>query len=547
MGKIIFGKRHFITNEKYYMPIIVDELPKTVTFGIMNNFLSSKERWEISMHIFPLEDDTVMEILDSDNEKLNAEISQEKIFSSKYRKISRKLESVKEVQEYIISGKGHIYEFSMIFFSKGKNFYESEKYHQTLLHELKKHMFKFYMPYYRQENAFMNLIPGLKGKIEKSHFLHTHALGVFFPFLQDYIEMEGGIFYGINERNNSPVIFNRWEYPSSHYIISGTTGFGKSYFVKLMVLREVINDPNLRVYILDPMGEYSSLAKLLNGTVVKVGERGYEINPLDLNDIKSFREKIARLRHIFSIIIEMDRNELSLIDSSLTKLYKKRENPKISDLLEIIKEENEIGIYTTMERIFSGSLKYLDSYTSINLDKKIISFDLSKLSDEYLTLYMAIILDHIYGKISRDYEKKLVIVDEAWKLLKNEYSAIFLDSMFRHVRRWKCGMNVISQKMDDFLDNPFGRSMANNSLMHVIFKHSIITESMKKFYNLNEIEIEYIMNAEKPKKGKYSQAYFITHPLRFPLRVIATEEENKFITTDPDELKSLYSSLERLI
>ncbi|MFH7836325.1 MAG: hypothetical protein QXL51_06990, partial [Candidatus Aenigmatarchaeota archaeon] len=98
-----------------------------------------------------------------------------------------------------------------------------------------------------------------------------------------------------------------------------------------------------------------------------------------------------------------------------------------------------------------------------------------------------------YGKISRDYEKKLVIVDEAWKLLKNEYSAIFLDSMFRHVRRWKCGMNVISQKMDDFLDNPFGRSMANNSLMHVIFKHSIITESMKKFYNLNEIEIEYIM------------------------------------------------------
>ncbi|MEM4114987.1 MAG: hypothetical protein QXP59_03150 [Saccharolobus sp.] len=86
MGKIIFGKRHFITNEKYYMPIIVDELPKTVTFGIMNNFLSSKERWEISMHIFPLEDDTVMEILDSDNEKLNAEISQEK-FSAKSQEI----------------------------------------------------------------------------------------------------------------------------------------------------------------------------------------------------------------------------------------------------------------------------------------------------------------------------------------------------------------------------------------------------------------------------------------------------------------------------
>ncbi|MFP3318051.1 MAG: DUF87 domain-containing protein [Thermoplasmata archaeon] len=539
MYSIIFGKRHFVTKKYIYMPIFVEELPKTVKFGLMEKFIRSDKWVDLSIHISPLEDDLIMKILDSDNERLNAEISEGKILSSRYRKIIRKLESLKEIQDYIISGKGHIYEFSLFLFPKGSNFNQSEIVYNEISHEMRRFIFKFYRPYYRQEIALKNLLPTGEHIPEKPHYLHTHGLSAFFPFLSDYIEMEGGIFYGINERNGSPVFLNRWIFPSSHYIITGTTGFGKSYFVKLMILREVINDPSLRIFIIDPMGEYSSLVKLLGGTNVKVGEKGSEINLLDLQGNRNFREKVSRLRNIFSIILNLNKNEMAILDSILTSLYIKNGDPKISDLLDLLKEEQGGDLYYSMERLFTGSLKNLNSETRVNLNRKIISFDLSNLSDEYLTLYMAIILDHIYGKVSMDYEKKLVVVDEAWKLLKNEYSAIFIDSMFRHVRRWKCGMNVISQKADDFLENPYGRSMANNSLFHIIFKHPSINESVRHFYKLNSKEEEYIINAEKPKTGKFSQAYFISHPLRFPLKVVSTPEENIFITTDPDELREI--------
>ncbi|MGC9137891.1 MAG: VirB4 family type IV secretion system protein [Thermoplasmata archaeon] len=542
MGFIIFGKRHFITKKYNHMPIFIDELPRTVNFGIMNKIISSNQWLDISMHITPIGDDTIMEILDSDNEKLNAEISQDRVISSRYRRMVRKMESIKELQDYIISGKGHIYEFSILLFPKGDGFKESEKSYRSISFELKKHMFKFYRPYYRQDIAFRNLLPTGESRVEKALHIHTHAVSAFFPFLADYIYMDGGVFYGINDRNGSPVFINRWNFPSSHYIITGTTGFGKSYFVKLMILREMINDPSIRIYIIDPMGEYSSLVKLLGGTNVRVGEKGNEINPLDIDDQRRFREKVSRLRNIFSILLNMDKREMALLDASLTMLYNKKNDPKISDLLEILKDHGEVNFYRTMENIFNGSLKNLNSETRVNLNRKVISFDLSHLSDEYLTLYMAIILEHIYERISRDYEKKLVVIDEAWKLLRNEYSAIFLDSMFRHVRRWKCGMNVISQKADDFLENIYGRSMANNSLFHVLFKHPAISDNARDFYKLNQREEDYIINAEKPRAGRYSQAYFISHPLRFPLKVVSTKEENSFITTDPDELRAKISS-----
>jgi len=149
------------------------------------------------------------------------------------------------------------------------------------------------------------------------------------------------------------------------------------------------------------------------------------------------------------------------------------------------------------------------------------------------------ILDFIYGKISSDYEKKLVIIDETWKLLKNEYASAFIDTLFRHVRRWKCSMNVISQKADDFLTTQFGRSIMNNALFHIIFKHGYISDEMQSFYKFTSAEENFILNVEKPNISGYSQAYFISHPLRFPLRIIATMEENEVITTNPDELKKL--------
>jgi len=540
--EIIYSKDRIMVGKYNYFVVLSKELPKTINFGILKDFLTSNHSIDISINVLPMDDSKMIELFDIENETLEPELKYIKDFSSKKRKLERKILSTRALEEYVISGKGHIYRFSLSIYSKSESEEKAKNSYNYVIWELKKNLFSFMNPIFELKNYFYKLLPIDKNDGKNSQFIHTHALGTLFPFLVDYVNMENGIFYGINDKNYTPVIFNRWEFPSSHSIISGTTGFGKSYFVKLSIIRELILDRSIRIYIIDPLGEYTNLVKMLGGEVVKIGMKGNEINIFELGNEKNIEEKILRLRTLFSILLDLTKNDLALIDAALTMIYLKEKEPTISDFIDILKtfnDERSIEISYLLDKLISGSLKSLDSKTFLKLDKNIVSFDLTNINDEFMTFYMTMILDFIYGKISSDYEKKLVIIDETWKLLKNEYASAFIDTLFRHVRRWKCSMNVISQKADDFLTTPFGRSIMNNALFHIIFKHGYISDEMQSFYKFTNAEENFILNVEKPNISGYSQAYFISHPLRFPLRIIATREENEVITTNPDELKKL--------
>ncbi|MGC8663288.1 MAG: VirB4 family type IV secretion system protein [Thermoplasmata archaeon] len=537
----IYSKNKVNAGKYNYYIVLSKELPKTLNFGILKNFLTSNHSIDLSINIIPMNDSKMIEILDMENETIEPELKSIKTYTSRSRKLERKLLSTRALQEYIISGKGHLFQVSITFFSKSEKEEDSKNSFNYIMWESKKNIFNTKVPTFEYKKNFHKILP--LGIIDEknSQYIHTHALGALFPFLVDYVTMEDGIFYGINDKNQTPVIFNRWAFPSSHSIISGTTGFGKSYFVKLSIIRELISDKSIKVFIIDPLGEYIDLVKMLDGKTIEVGKKGNEINIFELGSEKNIEEKILRLRTLFSILLDLTKNDLALIDAGLSMLYSKKKEPRISDFIDILKSFNDkksIEISYLLEKLVSGSLKSIDSKTYISIDKNIVSFDLRGINDEFMTFYMVMLLDFIYGKIAKDFEKKLVIVDETWKLLKNEYAASFLDTMFRHVRRWKCSMNVISQKADDFLLTPFGRSMMNNSLFHIIFKHGYISEEMKSFYKFTNSEENYILNAEKPNISGNSQAYFISHPLRFPMRIIATKEENYVITTNPDELKA---------
>lgn len=541
-SNFIFHRNSVIAGKKHYYILDTKELPKTLHFGTLQEFLTSSYPIDIHMNIVPLDDSKMLELLDMESETLEPELKSLKPNSSIYKKIERKLQTTRALQEYIINGKGHLFQLSLTFFTKSENENMLRLSKNFIIKEGKKKIFNLIIPYFEMKKHFMKIFPVEINVQTNQHHIHTHAAGTLFPFLVDYVQMDNGIFFGINDKNKTPVIFNRWAFPSTHSIIAGTTGFGKSYFVKLMIIRELINDESLSVFIIDPLGEYSKLVKLLNGVVINPEKFGNEINIFELGNEKNVYEKIFRLRTIFSLLLDLNKNDLALIDSALSELYSKRTDPIFSDFIDSLKKFNDsrsIEISYILEKLLNGSLKSLNSKTNLKIDKKIVSFDLSKLNEEFMTFYMALILDYIYGKISSNFDKKMVIIDESWKILQNEYASRFLDTMFRHVRRWKCSMNIISQKADDFLQNNYGKSIMNNALFHIIFKHGYISDDMRLFYRFSEAEEEYILSAEKPKESGHSQAYFISNPLRFPLKVISTKEENEVITTDPDELKNV--------
>ncbi len=539
---VIFFRDHTKLGNFYYEPILSHEFPKRLSFGILREIIRSDRSVDIYMKIRPVEDDKILKILDWEVEKIEGEINDYRGWISRAKKLEYKLESAKALEEYILAGKGRIFSFSIAFFPKGKNKKESKTLANEISYILRKHLFLPARAIFSQKKVMFNLFPVGRDFIQNSRYIQSHGVSLFFPFLTDYIEMRDGIFIGINDKNLTPVIFNRWEFPSSHSVIAGTTGFGKSYFVKLTLIRELINNPETNIYIIDPMGEYSRLVRALDGTVVHVGERGSEINPLDLYSNASLSEKIVSLKNILSITMDLGKSDLAIIDAALTSLYSRKSKPVLGDLVETLEKfeddrSKRIAFY--LEKLVNGSLKNLNSQTKINLSKKVVSFDLTNVKDEFLTLYMVIILDFIYSMVTKNFERKIVVVDEAWKLLSNDYSALYLETMYRHVRRWKCSMNIISHKIDEFLESVRGRNILNNSLIHAIFKHANISMEMKNFYKLTKVEEDYVLNAKKPKENGYSQALFISFPYRIPLRIYGTDKENELITTDPDEMREI--------
>ncbi len=539
---VIFFKDYTKFGTFYYEPVLNYQYPKKLTFGILKDIIRSDKPVDIYIHIRPVEDDKILKILDWEIEKIEGEMNDYRGWISRAKKLEYSLESAKALEDYLLTGKGRIFSFSIAFFPKGKSKKDVRMLADEISYILRKHLFTPVRALFSEKRTMFNIFPVGRDFIQNSKYIQSHGVSLFFPFLTDYIEMKDGIFIGINDKNLTPVIFNRWEFPSSHSVIAGTTGFGKSYFVKLTLIRELINNAETSIYIIDPMGEYTRLVKALDGIVVHVNESGNEINPLDLYSGASIQEKIVALKNILSITMDLSRSDLAIIDAALTSLYVRKNRPILSDLVETLEkfeDERSRRIAFYLDKLIKGSLKNLNSKTKVNLVKNIVSFDLRNVKDEFLTLYMVIILDYIYSRVTQNFDRKIVVVDEAWKLLSNDYSAIYLETMYRHVRRWKCSMNIISHKIDEFLETVRGRNILNNSLIHVIFKHSNVSADMKNFYKLSKIEEDYIINAKKPKENGYSQALFISFPYRIPLRIYGTDRENELITTDPDELREL--------
>lgn len=406
----------------------------------------------------------------------------------------------------------------------------------------------------QQEAAFQTTLPTFTDKLLVTRNMDTTSLATTFPFTSSELTANEGILYGINEHNGSLVIFDRFTLENANSVVFAKAGAGKSYSVKLEALRSLMF--GTEVIIIDPEDEYKTLCEAIGGEYIKFSaNESSKINPFDLSGVYEEGEnelglKILSLHSLFRIILgTMTPTEDAILDRALISTYKlkgitpdpstqTRQPPVLEDLYEVLlntAEPEAKSMAERMEKFIKGSLSGIfDQLSTIDIQNTFTVFSIRDMEDELRPIGMFIILDYIWTKVKKDRKRRLLIVDEAWYLMKHPDSASFMYSIAKRARKYYLGLTTITQDVEDFLATDYGNAIVTNSSIQVLLKQS--TASIEKvvgtFY-LSEGERNFLLAAD------VGEGLFFAGNNHVAIRIQAAPHEHSIITTKPQELEAI--------
>lgn len=403
----------------------------------------------------------------------------------------------------------------------------------------------------QMEEGFKTTLPLCRDHFMVTRNMDTTSLATTFPFTSSELTANEGIMYGINEHNGSLIIFDRFTMENSNSVILATSGAGKSYLVKLEALRSLMF--NTEVIVIDPEDEYKTLGAAIGGERIAFGFRsGAHLNPFDLSGISEEDEnelalKILSLHGLMRVVMgKLSPEEDAILDRALVLTYKSRgitsdptthknEPPLLEDLYKVLvgmEEKPATGMADRLEAYVKGSLKgLLDEPTNVNLRNTFTVFSIRELEDKLRPIAMYIILDYIWTKIKRELRKRILVVDEAWYMMRYPDSALFLYSMVKRARKYYLGVTTITQDIEDFLNTDYGKAIVTNSAVQILMKQSpaAIDKIAETFY-LSEGEKHLLLAADQ------GEGLFFAGPNHVAIRVVASPDEHYLITSKPEEL-----------
>lgn len=398
------------------------------------------------------------------------------------------------------------------------------------------------------------MIPLATDKLRVSRNITSNALSACFPFTSSFLNLNSdGIMFGVNANNHIPIILDQYKFANYNGIVLGSSGGGKSFFTKLYIIRNLLKE--MQTYIIDPQGEYSELTQKYDGQVIEISrDSKTSINPLDLMG-RDFGDKILSLMDLFKIMLgELTEVQKNALDKALIKTYADKhivpdqpdtwtaKPPTIGELYKTLEEEqrragrmekvtfdallNRLRIYAT------GSFSFLNKPTSINLDKKIISFNIKDMPSQVKPTMMFLILDYLYEVCQKNKERKLVVVDEAWTLLRHGEHSDYLYRICKTARKFGTGLVLVTQEVNDLLNSQAGNTVLANTSWKLLLRQepAVILELGEKF-RLKEEEKKFVLTADK------GEGLLFAMNDRIPVKIVASEKEYDIITTNPDELK----------
>lgn len=421
--------------------------------------------------------------------------------------------------------------------------------------------------FYQAEQGFNSTLPLANDELFITFNMNTSPIASSFPFTSSDLTSDKGILYGINRHNNSLILFDRFSLQNANAIVFATSGAGKSYAVKLEVLRSMMMGTD--VIIIDPEMEYRTLSDAVGGTYINVSLASEsKINPFDLpraiGDEGSvedlLRSAVITIKGLMRIMIGQPIGaggvvgftpaEDSMLDRALIETYAKKditpdlalkdlenvEYPVLQDLQEVLEgfegsDELVARIRKYTEGTFSG---LLNSPTTVEMTNQLVIFSVRDLEDELRAMAIYTIVNYIWNVVRSSRKKRVLAIDEAWWLMQSDDSAKFIFALVKRARKYFLGVTTITQDVNDFLNNPYGQAIVTNSSLQLLLKQSPAgVDRIAETFNLTTSEKYLLLEAA------VGEGIFFAGNKHAAIKIIASYSEDQLITTNPEQLLEL--------
>jgi type IV secretory pathway VirB4 component len=572
-SSIEFTGTHFQIGTRFARSYYVYGYPRQVYTGWLSSMVNLDEVVDISMFIYPVESQVVLENLRKKVSQLEAgiQIDAEKGRVRDPAKQAQILDA-EEMRDKLQVGEERFFRFGLYFTLYGSSLEELEFVSHKVESMLGQQLIYSKPATSQQEQGLNNTVPQFTDQLQIRRNMSTGAVSTSFPFTSADLSQDSGIMYGINMHNSGLVIFDRFSLENSNSVVFAKSGAGKSFTVKLEALRHLMM--GTEIFIIDPENEYERMADAVGGAYVRLSlNSATRINPFDLPKVvdteeadNALRSNLITLHGLLRLMMggaqaqmaaqgnsgvvtpALTPIEESDLDAALIETYARAgitndplthqsPPPTINDLYDTLLHMGGTGpqLAQRLRKYTSGTFAGIFSQQSnVNINNPLVVFNIRDLEDELRPVAMYIVLNFIWNKTKSDQTKRLLVVDEAWQLMKYEDSANFLFSLAKRARKYNLGITTITQDVEDFMGSRMGRAIVANASMQILLKQS--TSAVDVLSEVFKLTAE-----EKKRLSQFpvGQGLFFAGQNHVHIQIAASPTETGLITTNPQQVQQM--------
>ena len=553
---------YFRLGTKFGRTLYVYGYPRQVHTGWLSPLINIDEILDISMFIYPVDTQTILKNLTKKVTQLEASLA---INSEKGKTRDPALEAAiidaEQLRDQLQIGAERFFRFGL-YVTLYADSLEELRYVQNKVETLFGQQLVFSkVASSQQEQGLQCTAPQLMDQLKIRHNLNTGALSTTFPFTSADLSQEDGILYGINMHNSGLVIFDRFSLENANMVVFAKSGAGKSFTVKLEALRSMM--VGIDVIIIDPENEYRKLCDAVGGSYIRLSlNSATRINPFDLPKVvdtkeanDALRSNLVTLHGLFRLMLSssapvtsgdgasgfgLTPQEEADLDQALIYTYSRAgitsdplthqaTPPTIANLYDTLLHMGGTGpqLAQRLRKYTTGTFAGIFSQQSnVEINNSMVVFNIRDLEDELRPVAMYIVLSHIWNITRSDQRKRMLIVDEAWQLMKYPDSANFIFSLAKRARKYKLGLTTITQDVEDFMGSKMGRAIVNNASMQLVLKQSTRTVDVVS-------EVFKLTDEEKKRLSNFpvGQGLFFAGQNHVHIQIHASPTEEGLITT----------------
>ena len=547
--------RELNLGEKIARTFFVVSYPRFLTTGWFSPIINMDKVIDIAIYIHPLDTNEILRKFQKKVAEVQSQISmreqkglvRDPMLDTAYSDLEHLRDSLQQAQE-------KMFEVGLYLTIYGDTREAIDKAEAEIRSILESRLVYIRPALFQQEQGFKSILPLADDELGVHTKLNSAPLSSVFPFISFDLTSDRGILYGINRHNSSLILFDRFSLENYNSVTFAKSGAGKSYTTKLEILRSLMFDTE--VIVIDPEREYEYLAETVGGRYFNISlSSEHHINPFDLaiaredeNPSDVLRNQIISLVGLFRIMLGgLTPEEDAIIDRAITETYALKDitadsnysttNPPLLTDFELVLSgmDGSESLVQRLSKYTKGTWAgFMNRPTNVDMNKKLVVFSVRDMEDDLKPVAMYIVTHHIWNVVRKELRRRLLVIDEAWWMMKSEDTASFLFGIAKRGRKYFLGLSTITQDVADFLNSPYGRAMITNSSIQLLLRQSPTSiDLIQETFKLSDEEKYLLLESD------VGEGIFFAGLKHVAIKVIASYTEDQIITSDPSQILAI--------